>query len=137
MKFPEWLRVEGDPAFRGRCPSETDEQRDFFGTLRARHPAIAARALHPRNERKRTATQAAREAVEGMLPGAPDIIIVGDPCIVIELKRRDHTRSAWQPEQLSTLRAMHDAGAVVAVALGARAAMTLVEEILAAEISAK
>lgn len=130
MKFPSWLSVEGNKAFRGRCPTEDHEQRDFFGVLRARYPEIAARTLHPRNERKRTGRQAAREAAEGMLTGAPDIVIVGDPCVIIELKRQDHTKSRWQDRQLETLKAMQDAGALVFLALGSRAALSIVERIL-------
>ena len=126
MKFPAWLNVEGDRDYRGPCPVETSEQIEFFNAVRRRWPSVSPLALHPRNEGKRSAWKASLEKLEGMLPGAPDIVIVGSPCVVIELKRRDHSRSAWEPGQLDVLRAMHDAGAVVYVALGAEAALAII-----------
>lgn len=60
-----------------------------------------------------------------MTPGAADIII---PCgFVCELKRRDHTKSKWQPGQLEYLEAAQDAGCFVAVALGWEAALEAVD----------
>ena len=122
MKFPEWLSVAGDTSFRGKCKPEVIEQVEFFAWLRRELPALAAIALHPRNEGKRSGRQGHREKLEGMMPGAADIVIPCNPPIVIELKRRDHTQSRWQAGQLEYLEAAKAAGAVVCVALGAEAA---------------
>lgn len=121
MKFEEFMLIAGDIDYRGDCPQELAEQVQLFAWLRSQ-PELAKRALHPRNEGRRTKLQAFRERSEGMLTGAPDVVIVGSPCVVIELKRRDHTKSTWQPRQVEVLRAMHAAGAIVVIALGAAAA---------------
>jgi len=64
----------------------------------------------------------------GMNTGASDIIIPGCPALVIEMKRRDHTKSKWQAGQIDYLEASKNAGAMVCVALGAEAAIQAVEE---------
>src|SRR5699024_861009 len=112
---------------RGDCPLEAAEQVTFFNQLRARHPGLGRIALHPRNERKRHARQATREKLEGMSPGAPDIIIPGAQTFCCELKRRDHTKSRWSKHQLAWLEAAQEAGAYVCVALGWEAAWAAME----------
>ena len=127
MKFPDCTPVYGDRAFRGDCPQEAAEQVTFFSQLRKRHPALADVALHPRNEGKRTAQQAQRHKAEGMNTGASDVVIPGCPSLIIEIKRRDHTKSKWQPGQLEYLEACQARGCIIAVALGWEAAMEAVE----------
>lgn len=118
MKFPDWLPVFGDQAYRGPCPREALEQITFFAELERRAPDLAAVALHPRNEGKRTPQQTARQKAEGLNVGASDIVIPGRRTFVCELKRRDHTKSTWQPGQLEYLQAADELGAWVCVALG-------------------
>jgi len=128
MKFPEWLHVYGDADYRGDCPKETLEQVTFFNRLRAEFPdSYGITAIHPRNEGKRTMQQAVREKAEGMVAGAADIIIPGCPALVLELKRRDHTKSSFQKGQLEYLEACHLSGSYVCVALGADAAWEVVQ----------
>ena len=62
-----------------------------------------------------------------MTPGASDIIIPGNPSFVCELKRRDHTKSTWQPKQLEYLEAAKENGSFVCVALGWEAAWDALE----------
>lgn len=131
MKFPSWLPVYGNQTYRGPCPHEAKEQAALFEWMRRAHPRLAALALHPRNEGKRTARQARRHKAEGLLKGAPDLVIMGAPTALIELKRADHTLSRWEPSQLETLRAARAAGCWVAVGLGARGGMEAVEAYLA------
>lgn len=121
MKIPPWLLVYGDMSFRGDCPSETAEQVTAFNRIRSKYAQIAKIALHPRNEGKRTRNQAMKESAEGLTKGASDIIIPGAPAFVCELKRRDHTKSAWQPGQVEFLEQCRDRGAFVCLALGADA----------------
>ena len=128
MKFPPHLTIHGDPTYRGPCPTENAEQVTAFARMRRQWPDTIGRlAVHVRNEGKRTAGQAWHQKAEGMTAGAPDIIIPGAPALVIELKRRDHTQSKWQPGQLEYLEAAHKAGAVVCVALGADAVIEAIE----------
>ena len=129
MKFPYWLPVYGDASYRGPCPVEDVEQIKFFGSLRIEWPQYSRIAIHPKIEGKRTPQQVAKERkMGGMNTGASDIIIPGCPALVIEMKRRDHTKSKWQAGQIDYLEASKNAGAMVCVALGAEAAIQAVEE---------
>lgn len=127
LPFP----VYGDAAFRGKCPKEDIEQISFFNRLRREYPdSYGLIALHPRNEGLKRGGQfsaVARHAAEGMTKGAADIIIPGRRAFVCELKRRDHTQSAWQEGQREYLHAAYNAGAFVCVALGAEAAWAAFE----------
>ena len=101
MKFPEWLPVFGDTDFRGDCPTEN-----------------ARCLIHPKNEGKRTFSQANKEKKMGLSKGASDIIIPGCPSFVCEIKRTDHTKSAWQDGQKEYLETSMNTGSVISVALG-------------------
>jgi hypothetical protein len=131
MKFPEWLPVYGDTDYRGKCPAETLEQVTFFAELRRGYPTIGMIAIHPRNEGKRTYYQSSQQKAEGMTAGASDIVIPGNPSFVCELKRQDHTKCRWEPEQLDYLEAAKNNGCFVCVALGWESAFNALEEWLA------
>lgn len=129
MKFPSSLRVFGDQSFRGDCPLEIAEQVTFVNWLRAEYPeSYGALVVHIRNEGKRTARQAHIHKAEGMTAGALDIFIPVAPALLIEIKRRDHTKSKWQPGQESYSQRAQENGAFVCVALGADAAKEAVLE---------
>ena len=131
MKFPPWLRVHGDQTYRGDCPKEEAEQITFINWLRREYPdTLGALVVHVKNEGKRTVQQAALDRAGGMTKGAADILVPGAPCLVLELKRRDHTQSSWQSGQQDYLKAAHEAGAFVAVCLGAEGAKSAVQEYL-------
>jgi len=123
MKFQKWLKVAGDQSYRNKkCPVESAEQVTVFNYLRKHYPETYGRiAIHPRNEGKRTHGQVSRQKAEGMTPGASDIVIPGNPSLVCELKRQDHTICTWQKGQIEYLQACHDQGCYVFVALGAKA----------------
>ena len=127
LPFP----VYGDTSFRGKCPTEAQEQVTFFAMLRREYTGTwGALAVHPRNEGLKSGGQFAsvqRHAAEGMTKGAADIIIPGAPALVIEMKRRDHTQSAWQDGQIEYLTAAQEAGAFACVALGHQAAWDAVQ----------
>ena len=128
MKFPEWLPVYGDVDYRGKCPPESAEQVTFFAEIRRKYPDIGKIAIHPRNEGKRTHYQTNMHKAEGMTTGASDIIIPGSPSFVCELKRKDHTKSAWQNGQIEYLSVSKDQGSFVCIALGYEAAFTALEK---------
>jgi hypothetical protein len=128
MIFPKFLKVYGDQSYRGDCPTESNEQVTLFARMRKRWPDTIGRvAIHPRNEGKRTPGQVWHQKAEGMTDGASDVIIPGCPAFVLELKRRDHTASTWQKGQVEYLKAAHEMGAFVCVALGADAAIEAIE----------
>jgi len=123
MKFNPLIPVYGDISFRGKCPKEDVEQVSFFNKLRAEYPASwGILALHPRNEglkEKGQFSTVIKHKAEGMTAGASDIIIPAATSFVCEMKRRDHTLSAWQDKQEDYLLASAEAGAFACVALGA------------------
>jgi len=124
--LPPGILVFGDTAFRGKCPTEAVEQVTFFNRLRSAYPGTWGRlALHPRNEGLKVAGQigaVSKHKAEGMTAGAADIIIPARVSFVCELKRRDHTQSAFQDGQVEYLEASAKAGAFACVALGCDAA---------------
>lgn len=124
--------IYGDQSFRGPCPVESLEQITFFNRLRREHPVTwGALALHPRNEqllRNGQFSALSRHKAEGMTPGAADIIIPARVAFVCELKRRDHTKSAWQAGQVEYLTAASAAGAFACLALGADAAWSALQD---------
>lgn len=120
--LPPGVLVFGDQNFRGKCPTEDQEQMTFFNKLRRVHPDTWGKlALHPRNEglvRGGQFSAVARHKAQGMTPGAADIIIPARVAFVCELKRQDRTLSSWQDGQVEYLDAAAKAGAFACVALG-------------------
>lgn len=128
MRFEGRIPVYGDPAFRGVCPTETADQITAIGMIKERWPELHAIMIHPKNEGKRTPQQVYYERqMGGINTGASDMIFPACPPLVIELKRRDHTKSRWQPGQLDYLKACKQQGAFVCVALGWQGVIQAIE----------
>lgn len=121
------VQVFGDLAFRGDCPSETAEAMAFFSALRLQFPDLFEIAFHVRNEGKKSKLAGYQQKQEGLLAGAPDVIIMTMPPIAIELKRRDHTKSAISPGQIKRLALSRREGWLSCVALGSCAALEVVK----------
>jgi hypothetical protein len=119
VRFPNNIPVYGDKTYRGPSPSEAAEQVTFFNRLRKQFPdTYGVLGFHPRNEGKKSFTQVQKEKLEGMTPGASDIIIPGNTTFVCELKQRDHTNSKISQDEIKYLYAAQAAGAFVCIALG-------------------
>lgn len=118
--------IYGDIKWRGKCHLEKVEQASFFNQLRKEYPDTwGILAIHPRNEglvQNGQFQAVIKHKMEGMSPGAADIIIPGSPTFVCEVKRLDITQSKWQDGQQAYLKAAQDAGCFACVALGAAAA---------------
>lgn len=127
-KIPPQIPVFGDTALRGACPLEVAEQISFLCLLKFEFPELAEIAVHIRNEGKRTERQGAQQKLEGLKTGASDIIIPCNPPMLIELKRRDHTKSSSSDKQLKYLIDSHAQGAFACYALGAIGAIEAVRE---------
>lgn len=127
-KIPPQIPVFGDTSLRGACPLEVAEQISFLCLLNSEFPELAEIAVHIRNEGKRTKRQGAQQKVEGMNTGASDIIIPCNPPMLIELKRRDHTKSSSSDKQLKYLIDSHAQGAFACYALGAIGAIEAVRK---------
>ena len=98
-KIPPQIPVFGDINFRGPCPLETPEQISFLCLLKAEFPELAKIA---------------------------DIVIPCCPPMLIELKRRDHTKSSTSAKQLNYLVDSQEQGAFACYALGAVGAIEAV-----------
>lgn len=117
------VAVYGDTSYRGECPPEAVEQVTAVAWLRRTYPKTwGALVIHPRNEQHLRGGQHGRfhrQKAEGLTKGASDLIIPARVAFVCELKRRDHTQSAWQDGQRKYLEAAARGGAFACVALGA------------------
>jgi hypothetical protein len=125
-QIPDYIPVFGDTNYRGDCAMETAELIGFFELLKKEFPSLHSIATHIRNEGKRSKFQGYKQQQEGMNTGASDIIIPCCPPIVIELKRRDHTKSRIEGNQVAYLSSSHVYGAFACVALGAVGAIEAV-----------
>lgn len=99
------------------APSESVEQITFFNQLKKHCPDIAKVALHVKNEGKRTMAQAAKDKAEGLVTGAPDIFIAGDPSLLIELKKRSK-RAKVGDDQIKYLNSASKLGAECYICYG-------------------
>lgn len=80
-------------------------------------------------EGERTKGQADWQKADGsIVKGVSDVIGIGHPMLVLELKRKDKTKSVWQPGQLSFLEASHKRGAFTCLALGWESAMQALKD---------
>jgi hypothetical protein len=127
MKFDNSIPIWGNVSFRGSCETENAAQVTLFAFIRAQYPKTwGVLAFHPRNEGVRTIGQAKWQKAEGMTAGTVDVIIPAIVPLVMEIKRKDHTKSTWQPGQVEYLRAAQAAGAYACIALGYEAAIDAV-----------
>jgi len=125
--LPPEIPLWGDPDYRGECPVENADHVTMFAFIRRQWPKTwGILAFHPRNEGQRTWGQASWQKAEGMTEGTVDLIIPARCSLVLELKRKDHRKSKWQPGQVEYLTAAQSAGAYACVALGYEAAIEAV-----------
>ena len=129
MKFNPDVKVYGDISFRDKkCAKEDAEQITFFNQLRKHQPDIAELATHIKNEGKKTHNQAIKDSINGLNQGFADVIIIGHPVLYMEIKRKDHTVSHWQPNQEKKVLLAQAKGAFSCVALGYEAALEAVKD---------
>ena len=125
------IKVYGNTEFRGDCAKEDAELMTFFNELKRLYPDLARIAIHPDNEGLVIGTghlhHAKQKAKGAIKKGAADIVIVGNPTFVCEMKRQDHTKSRWQDGQLEFLEYSLKNGAFVCIALGYESALEAVK----------
>lgn len=112
-----------DSGYRGDCPKEETEQMAYGTWMKWRFPDILW--FHVPNE---TGTKSGAQFVlkrqkMGVRKGVSDNVIltagVNHKCALIELKRRDKTKSKIGKEQMEILHQAHDLGHFAAIAYGA------------------
>ena len=129
MKIDKRIMVYGNQKLRmKKPPTEDAEQITIFNQLRLNYPDLAKLATHILNEGKKTQAQAQKDAKMGLCKGFSDIIIIGLPVFVCELKKRDFTKSKISDEQQQFLINAQEAGAFACVALGYDGFMEALEE---------
>ena len=127
MKIDPRIKVYGDLYFRDpKTPKEDTEAQTIVNQVRKRYPRVLF--MHVKNEGKKTKAQADFDKSMGMLNGASDFIFLGNPMMCLELKRKDHTLSKWQPNQQEFLIEAQNQGCLCAVAFGWEAGMEAVED---------
>ncbi len=124
------IRIVGDEKFRGACPKEDAELVTLIGEWKRDPYLQRVPVIHIPNEKKRRDRKDFAELKEqkmkgAFVPGASDIIAIGYPTLVIELKRQDPTQSATTQDQIDFMLASQAAGAWVFVALGYAAALRI------------
>ena len=127
MKIPASIKVYGDINFRGKCPKESLEQITFINWIRKEYPDTHGLTLfHAKNEAKLKDGQFQainKDRAMGMVKGCPDIHDHGNPSLCMEIKRKDHTQSKLEDDQIEYLLAAQSNGAWCCIALGHEAAM--------------
>ena len=109
-------------------PSEAAEMTTFFNQLQKRYPEIHALALHVRNEGKRDHKDTNIMKMQGgFIKGAPDIVIMGKPTFLCEMKSKSK-KSVVSKDQLKFLENADKRGCFCCVAYGWEAAMEAVED---------
>ena len=126
MIIDKRLRVYGNMSYRDGLKNETAQSQTFVNQMRKRHPELLI--MHIKNEGKKTKSQADFDRSMGMLTGASDFIVIGNPTLCIEMKNADHTVSTISKEQQQFLLNAEKQGCFTCVALGWEAAMEAVED---------
>ena len=118
-QLPDWLPLYGDKTFRGDCELEAYEQKQFVKAVRKIFPVTLGKLItHIKNEGARSDSQTNHDYSMGLWPGAADIIIIAKIPFVLELKRRDPTKSSFSQDSIVYLKTAQDQGAFVCGALG-------------------
>lgn len=127
MKIDPRINVYGDLSYRNPKSAKEDmESLTFVNQVRKLHPDLLI--MHIKNEGKKTKAQADFDKAMGLLKGASDFIILGNPVLCLEMKREDHTLSAWQPNQQDFLIKAQEQGCFTCVAFGWKAGIQAVED---------
>lgn len=85
--------------FPKKAPSESIEQITFFNQLRKNYPELAKVAIHIKNEGKKSIGEAMKDKAEGLVSGAPDIMIPGSPTLMIEMKKQSKSARVSQNQK--------------------------------------
>ena len=127
MKIDTRIKVYGDLTHRDtKCPREDEEQKTIVNQVRKRYPELLFTSV--KNEGKKTTSQSDYDKAMGLTAGVSDLVFFGNPTLCLEVKRKDHTKSKWQPMQESFLIKAKEQGAMACVCFGWEAGMDAVED---------
>lgn len=127
MKIDPRIRCYGSLEYRNpKSPTENSEAQTLVNQVRKLYPDLLI--MHIKNEGKKTKAQADFDKSMGMIKGASDFIALGSPTLCLELKRQDHTLSAWQPNQQEFLLKAEQQGCFACVCFGWEAGIQAIED---------
>lgn len=128
-KLDSLIPIYGDRSHRNKKPpSENAEQMTIFNELRVNYPDLAKLATHILNEGNKSQAQARKDSLMGLCPGFSDIVIIGSPVFLCELKKEDMTKSKVSEGQESFLLSSIESGAFACIALGHKGFFEALEE---------
>lgn len=120
------IRVYGKQK-SGDSASESAEMITFFNKLRAEYPELSMLATHIKNEGKRKFSQVQHDKASGLVKGFADIIIVGSPTFVCEMKSKSKS-SKLSDHQKKFLENSDKSGAFTCIAYGYEGAIEAVKD---------
>lgn len=130
MKFHPNTKVYGDLSYRGKCSLKEDtDVMSIVNQVRIRYPDVIV--LHIKNEGLRSGKdfqQLNKDKAMGFIQGASDLVFFGNPTLVMEVKKQNHMKSQWKPNQEEFLHRAERNGCMAVVALGAAAGLEAVED---------
>lgn len=90
--IPDGVKLYGGD-YRGECNSEDSDLISFVSWFKFNWPEYADLILHIPNESMKPVAGLVMDKKKGVLDGAPDILIMINPVIVMETKRKDASKS--------------------------------------------
>lgn len=121
------IKVYGDLNHRDKkCKIERKEQETIVNQVRKKYPDLVFTSV--KNESKRNRDQVDNDKAMGLLSGVSDLVFFGNPTLCLEVKRKDHTTSEWQPMQQPFLIQASKQGAMACVCFGWEAGMQAIED---------
>lgn len=90
--IPDGVKLYGGD-YRGECNSEDADLISFVSWFKFNWPEYADLILHIPNESMKPVAGLVMDKKKGVLDGAPDILIMINPVIVMEAKRKDASKS--------------------------------------------
>lgn len=126
MNIDSRIKIYGKIDYRDGKRNETAQAQTFVNQVRKKYPHLLI--MHIKNEGRKTKAQADFDKSMGMLTGASDFIILGNPTFCLEMKNADHTMSTISKQQVDFLIKASSQGCFACVALGWEGAMQAVED---------
>lgn len=90
--IPDGVKLYGGD-YRGHCNSEDADLISFVSWFKFNWPEYADLILHIPNESMKPVAGLVMDKKKGVLDGAPDILIMLNPVIAMEAKRKDASKS--------------------------------------------
>lgn len=90
--IPDGVKLYGGD-YRGDCNSEDVDLISFVSWFKFKWPEYADLILHIPNESMKPVAGLVMDKKKGVLDGAPDILIMLNPAIAMEAKRKDASKS--------------------------------------------